>query len=87
MVWNLEGNIRGPQGPSGPQGIQGVSGIPGLDGAQGPPGPQGIQGPQGFQGFRGATWSNSAGNPVITGSEMSGDLYLDTDNGDVWVWL
>lgn len=40
-VWQLTGNIRGPQGI---QGIQGPQGPQGLTGQQGPQGPQGTQG-------------------------------------------
>ena len=44
----------------------------------GPPGPQGEQGP------RGATWTSGIGAPVVTGSEIADDMYLDTSTGNVW---
>ena len=40
-VWQLTGNIRGPQGVQGIRGLQGVQGIPGPVGPQGPKGDQG----------------------------------------------
>lgn len=40
-VWQLIGNIRGPQGIQGIQGKDGPQGIPGPQGPEGPAGPQG----------------------------------------------
>lgn len=77
--WVNGGSIQGPQGIAGPQGPQG------LQGDIGPQGLQGIDGPAGIQGVRGTGWFNGSGAPAadIPGS-MPGDLYLDTDSGDVY---
>jgi hypothetical protein len=52
----------------------------------GPVGPQGIQGDPGEPGLRGSTWTTGNGEPVVTGFEVLGDMYLDEDTGDVWRW-
>lgn len=55
-------------------------------GPSGPAGPAGPIGPPGIQGVRGATWRNGHGDPVVFGNEVTGDMYLNDDNGDVWSW-
>ena len=61
-IWQLVGNIRGPQGATGEQGPtgatgaqgeQGIQGIQGATGVQGEQGPVGATGPQGEQGPQG----------------------------------
>jgi hypothetical protein len=48
----------------------------GAMGPQGPPGPTGV---------RGSLWFQGAGDPVVPAGElMPQDLYLNTDNGDIW---
>jgi hypothetical protein len=77
--WVNGGSIQGPQGIEGPQGPLGPQGD------VGPQGIQGIDGPAGIQGVRGTGWFNGSGAPAadIPGS-IPGDLYLDTDSGDVY---
>ena len=60
-------------------------------GPQGPPGPQGVtgsQGPPGYDGARGSRWYTGAGPPSIgvPDDRVSGDMWLDETNGDVWRW-
>ncbi len=43
-VWDLKGNILGPQGAEGDPGAQGATGPQGITGAQGVTGPQGVTG-------------------------------------------
>lgn len=57
-LYQVVGNIRGPQGTQGQQGIQGN---PGNTGIQGPPGDDGLQGDQGIQG--------PPGNPGTDGAD------------------
>jgi len=60
-------------------------------GPQGPPGPAGADGatgPAGAQGPRGTTWFYGTGGPsgTIPGS-ITGDLYIDVINGDVYTLI
>lgn len=93
--WVNAGEIQGPAGPTGPAGPEGPTGpqgIQGEPGATGPAGPQGVQGVQGPAGAagpageRGTGWFVGSGPPPasIAGSK-TGDLYLDTSTGDVYV--
>lgn len=91
MAWTPKGNIKGPAGPqgvAGPTGNTGPQGAPGATGAAGPPGSQGPQGPTGATGpagVRGNTWATGTGPPpAISGTEVTGDMYLDTASGDIY---
>jgi len=84
--------LTGPQGNVGAQGatgFQGITGGTGAQGTQGRQGPVGAQGTQGFQGITGdgASWHNGIGTPTPSPSDIEGDYYLDTDNGDVWHYI
>ncbi|MEI8194268.1 MAG: hypothetical protein WCG64_10435, partial [Flavobacteriia bacterium] len=57
-VWNLTGNIKGPQGVAGPTGLTGPTG------PQGVAGPIGVQGPQGIQGLTGTSMLNGIVAPT-----------------------
>lgn len=48
----------------------------------GPPGPAGAEGPQGI---RGTAWYTGSGAPGDIPGSRAGDLYLDVDNGNVYV--
>lgn len=50
----------------------------------GPQGPQGVQGPQGSQGTRGSKWFSSASNPGIVDGFIVGDIWINTNNYDVF---
>ena len=47
-------------------------------------GPIGIQGIQGVGGARGSIWTVGTGVPTHVGTEVDGDMYLNTTNGDVY---
>jgi hypothetical protein len=80
----FQGNVGADSTVEGPQGLQGSQGNQGLIGDVGPQGNIGFQGVQGFQGVDGATWHTGSGIPdSLLGKD--GDLYLDTDNGDIYV--
>jgi hypothetical protein len=53
-------------------GIAGTRGTIGVDGATG------------AAGARGGKWTTGAGTPSTGGSEVDGDMYLNTSNGDVY---
>ena len=56
-----------------------------LQGAtKGLPGNAGAPGAPGATGLRGSLWSTGSGVPSFTGSQQSGDLYLDTATGNVY---
>lgn len=78
-------DFRGPEGPTGPAGPQGERGPAGPEGKQGARGVQGPAGPQGEQGERGSRWYTGSGAPGTIASAKTGDLYLDTDSGVVYV--
>lgn len=67
----------GPQGPQGAQGSQGE---------QGPRGDTGPAGSNGAAGTRGSLWYTGAGIPSGISGVLPGDLYLDTQTGDVFVY-
>jgi len=75
----------GPQGPAGNDGATGPQGPAGNDGATGPQGPQGDPGPAGADGADGNLWASGAGAPLVGGLN-AGDHYLNTTNGDVYIW-
>ena len=62
---------------------KGEKGAPGETGAPGEPGPAGATGPCGTDG---AGVSSGEGVPTESGSEVSGDLYVDLSTGDVYSW-
>lgn len=79
----------GPQGPQGEKGEPGEPGRPGLDSTvAGPQGPMGERGEKGIDGAPGkdgrdaAGFSVGLGQPTYGGKE--GDVYLDTQTGDVY---
>lgn len=51
---------------------------------KGSPGNSGAAGAPGSSGPRGSLWSTGSGAPSLTGSQQSGDLYLNTATGDVY---
>jgi hypothetical protein len=60
-------------------------------GPQGPPGPQGASGTPGAigpEGVRGSRWYTGNGLPgmFIPDDRVTGDMYLDESNGDVYRW-
>jgi uncharacterized protein len=52
---------------------------------EGPPGPMGPMGPTGAQGPAGSKWYNGIGSPGNIAAAKSGDYYLDTSTGDVYI--
>jgi hypothetical protein len=92
--WINAGPISGPAGPAGPTGSigpAGPTGPTGPAGSTGAAGPQGIQGPigatggAGAQGVRGTGWYAGSGPPPASiPGQITGDLYLDQSNGDVY---
>lgn len=78
-VLRLEGSAYTSWGPLSP------INVPVVVGPAGPPGAQGaastVPGPAGQ---RGSIWTTGSGAPAVTGSELSGDMYLDEVTGDVW---
>jgi len=53
-----------------------------IDGGGGAMGPQG---PPGAAGVRGSLWFQGSGDPAVPAAELlPNDLYLNTDNGDIW---
>ena len=88
--------VRVPQvlevtGPTGPQGHQGRQGATGSTGGTGPQGHQGRQGaggatgPTGPQGVQGAS-SSSSTSVSPPGSPSDGDLWYDSENGNLYVY-
>lgn len=51
---------------------------------QGPIGPTGQIGPVGPQGIRGSRWFSGQGVPSSGSDNITGDMYLNTSNGDVY---
>ena len=82
--------IKGQKGDTGAQGPQG------SQGAQGPTGPTGPQGSQGGQGATGPTGPTGPAGPSTNtsvaisasapGSASAGDLWYDSDDGDLHVY-
>lgn len=83
-------NFRGPQGPTGATGAKGDKGDTGDRGPTGDTGPTGAQGATGANGAtgptgsRGSNWYTGTGVPSGIGGSLPGDLYLDTQTGDVY---
>jgi hypothetical protein len=82
-VLRLEGSAYMQMGPLGMVNIPVVVGPPGPPGLSvtGPAGPIGSPGPSGQ---RGSIWTTGVGSPGAVGTELTGDMYLDESNGDVW---
>jgi hypothetical protein len=61
---------------------------PGPSGPAGPVGATGAPGPAGDPGVRGSRWYTGAGAPnaSLPDVRVTGDMYLDETNGDVWRW-
>ena len=51
---------------------------------EGPIGPIGPVGPQGLQGVRGSRWFSGQSTPTYSSDNITGDMYLNTSNGDVY---
>ncbi len=81
--WQLKANIKGLTGETGKQGPQGEQGDEGLQGEQGV---QGERGPAGSDGADGDMWYVGNGDPSnnALADTKSGDMYLDSDSGDVY---
>ena len=78
-IWNLLGDLTGPQGFQGVQGVQGHQGVQGVQGVQGATG----SGAQGAVGIRGASsWTPITTN--ITQSITDSNLYTKTSGGSSW---
>lgn len=84
----------GPQGETGAKGDQGEAGAKGDTGAKGDKGDQGdtgATGTDGTNGVRGTMWFSASGGPIAHPEAfqpygaMTGDLYLDTSDGTVYV--
>jgi hypothetical protein len=78
--------------PDGAGGVLWAAGTPGPEGPEGPTGPEGPEGPAGADGAAGATgadgadgatWFAQSAEPV---ANQAGDLWLDTDDGEVHEW-
>ncbi len=79
------GNPINFQGPQGPPGVKGDKGDPGTPGSPGTPGLNGVDGSPGN------IWYEGNGIPIPSGTEITGDLYLnlgtdisDPGRGDVY---
>ena len=81
--WNSVGAIQGPAGPTGPTGPTGadstVTGPTGPAGSDGPTGPTGPTGPEG-------AGSNVSVSATAPGTPSEGDLWWDSDNGNMYVY-
>lgn len=99
----VQGNpgAQGPQGVQGDPGIQGNPGMQGAQGVQGPEGPQGIPGQATIiignftnnapsllpvNGYIPANW-DSTGNPPADIQMEPGQSMLDTNTGEIWVFV
>jgi hypothetical protein len=80
---DLNGYAYRALGPLGP-----ASYPIGPMGPAGPVGKTGAPGPQGDPGIRGSRWYTGVGVPGdgIPDTRVTGDMYLNEDNGDVWRW-
>ena len=81
----FQGN-EGPAGQKGDTGEKGDKGDPGNDGADGTNGAAGADGADGAPGVRGSLWFYGAGVPSGIAGVLAGDLYLDTQTGDVFTF-
>jgi len=82
--------FRGPQGAQGIPGDKGDKGDTGERGPTGDTGPTGAAGAkgdtgeQGSTGQRGSLWWQGSGVPSGIGGSQPGDLYINTQNGDIY---
>lgn len=67
--------FRGPKGDKGEPGDNGNDGAPGADGDDGEDGAPGV---------RGSKWFTGAGVPSGIADTLPGDMYLDTQTGNVY---
>ncbi len=68
----------------------GETGEQGEMGLGGPPGPPGPEGDQGDQGIRGTQWLISTTDPSLgspTPDLIQGDMWVNSNTGDVYVWF
>lgn len=68
---------------AGADGKDGKDGAPGRDGRDGL---NGGQGPRGADGQRGSRITSGPNNPVTTGTELPGDIHVNTTTGVVYEW-
>lgn len=73
----MTGGAFAYEGPLGPATLP--------TGPEGPPGPIGQTGDAGPPGIRGSIWFTSTHPPDNPG-EVDGDMWLETDTGNVWRW-
>jgi hypothetical protein len=88
--------VQGTTGPTGPIGVTGPTGVQGITGPTGPigvTGPTGVQGPSGPTGPNGVTGPtgptglvNVYSNTVPPGSPVAGDLWWDTNTGQLKIY-
>ncbi len=83
---------QGHQGVQGAQGHQGRQGATGSTGSTGAQGHQGVQGAQGHQGRQGSVGAQGATNNLTIatsppGSPTAGDLWWDSDDGDLHTYF
>lgn len=86
--------VKGEKGESGEKGAQGERGLPGLNGERGPKGENGRDGKDGKDGKNGLNGRDgvdgvdgrdiSAGEGKPKADATVGDLYIDTDSGDLF---
>lgn len=81
--WPADGDGVPFQGPQGTTGAKGDKGDPGDKGDQGDPGNDGADG---VQGQRGSQWFTGAGVPAGVAGSEPGDIYLDTQTGDIYTF-
>ena len=85
--------VTGATGETGPVGVTGATGIQGTTGPIGVTGPTGVQGPSGPTGPNGVTGPtgptglvNVYSNTVPPGSPAAGDLWWDTNTGQLKIY-
>lgn len=82
-------DLSGATGMTGPQGPQGMKGETGAQGVKGETGPQGLKGETGATGPAGKDGSqitSGAGAPATGNTGKTGDMYLDTTTGDLYIY-
>lgn len=82
-------DLSGATGMTGPQGPQGLKGETGAQGVKGETGPQGLKGETGATGPAGKDGSqitSGAGAPATGKTGKTGDMYLDTTTGDLYIY-
>lgn len=76
---------KGDKGDTGTKGDTGAKGDTGNQGIAGTAGAKGDKGDAGVAGASGSRWFTGTGAPGAVGGAVVGDLYLDTDSGNVYV--